>query len=675
MSMNQARREYGGLIDRNKPLNFTFNGKAYSGYEGDTLASALIANDVMLTARSFRYHRPRGIFSAGIEECHALVCVGEDNRREPNVRATQQLLYEGLVASSQNVWPSVKWDLGALTGWLSRFLPTGFYYKTFIWPHWKWYEGLVRRLAGIAPAPEGKDPDRYDKQHAHCDLLIIGGGPSGLAAALSAANSGLRIILVDDQPRFGGSLLWDQSQVEEKAGTDWAHGAIHQLSEMDNITLLSHTTVIAAWDHAYFTAVQHRHNDESGQIAQRLWKIRSRQTILATGAIERPLVFPDNDRPGIMLADSARQYVNRYAARPGNRAVIYTNNDSAYQAALDLHACGITVAAVIDVRDKVLGELPRRIRALGISVYGGHEIVVTRGYFGIRHVELRPDTNHRGDQTGRIRLECDLLCISGGWDPGLRLLSQAGGKLDFDEQLNCFVPRENQPAQAHFFQAAGSANGCFDLATCLVRGHEAGLEAVERLIDEQLSGERPANGTAPTAADSVPAQSTKPHWQSKPPCKGRQWVDHLHDVTSKSIETAAREGFFSVEHLKRYTTTGMAIDQGKTANVNALAILGESSGRPVNDVSTTTFRPPFTPVTLGALAGREVGPRAWPRRLLPLHDWHVEAGGVMEDHSGWQRAAYYPRDGESEARAAESPCLTAHRWASWKSGDPMPPVS
>ena len=649
-----ARLEHGGLIDRDNPLNFTFNGQAYTGFEGDTLASALIANDVSMTARSFRYHRPRGIFSAGCEETQALVCIGEGEFREPNVRATTQLLYEGLSASSQNTSLSLKWDLAALPGWFSRFLPVGFYYKTFMWPHWKWYEGLIRRMASMAPATSGHDPDCYDKQHVHCELLIIGAGPTGLAAALAAAQSGLRVILADDQAEFGGSLLWDQAQVDGTAGTDWVKQTIGKLAELERVTLLQHTTVVAAWDHGYFTAVQKHKTGEHGKISQTLWKIRSVQTILASGAIERPLVFPNNDRPGIMLAAAVRQYINRYAVRPGRRAVIYTNNDSAYLCALDLHARGITVTAVVDAREESQGELARRVRELGITVHAGYEITSTSGYFGIKQIEIRSIGSSGKRNTSHIRIQCGLLCISGGWNPTLHLLSQAGGKLDYNKNLACFMPRDQQPVLARAIHPAGSANGCFDLATCLAQGHEAGCSVVE-----QLTGHHTRIGKAPTADPCLLTVDIRPHWQTLPPYKGRQWVDYLHDITTKSIKTAALEGFVSVEHLKRYTTIGMAADQGKISNVNALAILGESSKREITEVGTTTFRPPFHPVTLGALAGRETGSRAWVRRFLPLHDWHIEAGGVMEDHSGWQRAAYYPRANETEDRAIRREVLSA----------------
>ena len=646
MKTAQMRIPDGGLINRNKKLRFTFNGKMYTGYAGDTLASALLANDVILTARSFRYHRPRGIFSAGIEECSALVSVGEGNSQEPNVRATLQPLYDGLVANSQSGWPSVKYSIGGITGWLSSFLPTGFYYKTFQWPHWKWYEGFVRHMAGIAPTPSGKDPDRYDKQNAHCDLLIVGAGPAGLAAALAASGSGCRIILVDDQPEPGGSLLWDRTQIAEESGVDWVRRIGRQLADMGNVTILSRTTVVAAWDHGYFTATQHFGVDEDRETTQRLWKIRSRRTILATGAIERPLVFPNNDRPGIILADSARQYVNRYAVRPGEEAIIYTNNDSAYHAAVDLHEQGVAVRAIVDVREQPHDEVVCIAREKAIDLYCGYEIVGTRGCFRISGVTLRRQQRGPAPAPELVQLQTDLLCVSGGWNPTVHLLSQAGGSLAYDEETACFAPSKQQPILAATIRAAGSADGVFGLAACLSAGDEAGIHAVEKLTGKRLSGT-----TAPITTIGNWPNRIQPHWHTPPPVKGRQWVDYLHDVTSHSIEVAALEGFTSIEHMKRYTTAGMSCDQGKVGNVNALAILAKETSRCVADAGTTKFRPPYHPVTLGALAGRETGPRAWPMRKLALHDWHIDAGAVMEDHSGWQRAAYYPRNHESEAQA------------------------
>lgn len=649
MTGHSTRLANGGRIDRGKPLRFTFDGRSYSGYKGDTLASALLANDVMLTARSFRYRRPRGIFSAGAEECHALVTVGDGSARVPNVRATLQPLYDGLAAHSQRAWPSLKWDIAALTGWLSRFLPTGFYYKTFMWPHWSWYEGLIRRAAGGASAPSGPDPDRYEKRSVHCDLLIIGAGPAGLSAALAAARSGLRIILVNDQAETGGSLLWSDISVERRSGAYWARKMTRRLEIADHITVLDRTTAVAAWDHGFFTAVQ---DVGTGPVSQVLWKIRSRRTVLASGAIEQPILFPDNDRPGIMLADSARQYLNRYAVRPGRNAVILTNNDSAYRASHDLNASGVRVKAIIDVRQKVPNETARRAREQGIEVLAGHDVTGTRGYLRLKKVAVRPRTvSHNASRTSWI--DADLLCVSGGWNPTLHLFSQAGGKLSYDDTLACFIPKTETSATHESMRPAGAANGVFELSACLRDGHEAGLEAVERLL-----GAHPEEVLPPVAADEEP-YSVQHLATAAPSPNGRQWVDYLHDVTLSSIIVAAREGYRSVEHLKRYTTTGMALDQGKTANLNAITALADACGCAPGTVGTTTFRPPFQPVMLGALVGRETGTRAWPTRRLPLHDWHVKAGGVMEDHSGWLRAAYYQRNGEDEEQCVRREVLAA----------------
>jgi sarcosine oxidase subunit alpha len=649
MNGHSTRLASGGRIDRDKPLRFTFDGRSYSAYEGDTLASALLANGVMLTGRSFRYHRPRGIFSAGAEECHALLTVGTGSARVPNVRATLQPVYHGLAAHSQRAWPSLRWDIGAVTGWFSRFLPTGFYYKTFMWPRWSWYEGLIRHAAGGAPAPGGPDPDRHEKRYAHCDLLIIGAGPAGLSAAVAAARTGLRIILINDQPEAGGSLLWSDASVERRSGPYWARKMIRRLEIEDQITVLDRTMAVAAWDHGLFTAVQDTGSDVVSQV---LWKIRSRRTVLASGAIEQPMLFPDNDRPGIMLADSARQYVNRYAVRPGRDAVVLTNNDSAYRAAHDLNVSGVRVKAIIDIREKVPDETARRAREQGIEILAGHEVAGTRGYLRLKKVAVRPRT-FGGNAPRPSWIEADLLCVSGGWNPTLHLFSQAGGKLRHDETLSCFVPETETSAAHASIRPAGAANGVFELSACLRDGHEAGLEAAEHIL-----GKRPEEGLPPVARDEAPC-SVQPPATVAPSPGGRQWVDHLHDVTLSSITVAAREGYRSVEHLKRYTTTGMALDQGKTANLNAITALADACGCSAGTVGTTTFRPPFHPVTLGALAGREIGTRAWPTRRLPLHDWHVAAGGVMEDHSGWLRAAYYQRNGEDEESSIRREVLAA----------------
>lgn len=580
-----------------------------SGYEGDTLASALMANGVSLVGRSLRYHRPRGVLSAGPEEPNAIVTLGTGPHHEPNVRATTQPLFDGLVASSQNCWPSPHFDLKAVPGAFSRLLPTGFYYKTFKWPHWHWYEGAIRNMAGLGKAPEHPDPDIYDKMNTHCDLLVIGGGLCGLQAAEEASRTGERVILADEQTELGGCLLG------ERDGDSSLLGDIARLSASldgaDNVQVLRRTSVIASYDHNFFTAVETRNQ----RTRQRLWCIRTKEVILATGAIERPLVFPDNDRPGIMLASAVRHYVNRYGVRPGTRAVIFTNSDDAWRTAFDLHDQSIEIAAIVDVRREPDDQLRQEASKRGLRVLNGYAIVGTRGYRRVNAVDVAP-INADGQPGGsRGRISCDLLCMSGGWTPSVHLLSQAGGKLEYDPKRQCFVPSE-LPAG---MKTIGAANGDF-------------------------------------GRDGKSMQLATMAWWQTPSGKGlaglkRQWVDLLHDVTTDDINLAAQEGFTSVEHLKRYTSVGMAIDQGKTSNLNALAILGEATGRDLGDVGTTKFRPPWQPTTLGTMAGRIVGDLATRHRHLPLHNWHLANGGVMESHSGWQRPAFYPIDQETEEEA------------------------
>ncbi|MCG8503688.1 MAG: sarcosine oxidase subunit alpha family protein [Sphingomonadales bacterium] len=628
MTTQAFRLPTGGRIDRSRPLEFTFNGQSLIGYEGDTLASALLANGILLVARSFRYHCPRGIYSAGVEEPHAFVAIGNGATTEPNVRATRQRLFDGLEARSQNGWPSLRFDLGALVGAATRFLPVGFYYKTFMWPSWHWYTGVVRRLAGVAPLPEGGDPDRYDKINAHCDILVVGGGPAGLAAALAAAAAGVCVIIADDQPELGGALLSEPLRERERVDK-----LIRDVEQRPNVTILTSCTVVAAWDDNYFTALEEIDQAGGGAVSQRLWKIRSRKTILATGAIERPLVFPNNDRPGVMLAASARQYVNRYAVRPGNHAVVFTNNDTAWHAAFELHAAGIHIAAIVDVRAAPPDALMEAASNRGIACYPGYEVADTKGRARIRGVTIEK----RGQARDRIRLDCDLLCASGGWSPTLHLYSQAGGRLTYCDQRACFVPA-NAPGS---IRPAGAANGHFAIKDAIDDGRDA--------------------GTVPTSVAKRAAASIEPYWGYTSNARARQWVDLHHDVTLEDVHLAAREGFVSVEHLKRYTTIGMAPDQGKTSNVNALAALGRATGRTPGEVGTTTFRPPFNPIRLGALAGRETGTRIWPLRRLPNHDWHVDAGGLMEDFGGWLRAACYLRPGEDEDAAIHREVIAARR--------------
>ena len=660
MSAQNQRLAEGGRIDRDQRLGFTFNDVRYTGYAGDTLASALLANGVVLVGRSFKYHRPRGILSAGAEEPNALVQLGKGARTEPNLRATQVELYDGLVAESINCWPSVEYDIGAINNRISRVLPAGFYYKTFMWPRnlWMTYEHFIRRAAGLGKAPAAPDPDRYDKMHCHADVLVVGGGPSGLAAALAAGRTGARVILADGQNEFGGALLDGGAEIDGGPALDWVAAAVAELEAMAEVRLLPRATVAGYYDHNYLTIVE-RVTDHLGAAApanlprQRLWKVRAGQVVLATGSVERPLVFADNDRPGIMLASAAATYVNRYAAKPGSRAVVFTNNDSAYRVALDLAEAGIEVAAVVDPRPEPEGPLPARARARGIEILGGQAVVAAHGGGRVAAVEVM-GLNQAGDgvigESRRVR--CDLVCVSGGWNPTVHLFSQSGGRLRYDDALAGFVPGRSVQAE----RSVGAAAGTFALADCLARGFEAGLEAAAEAGFRRKGRSR--------RAPKAPAQEEaplKPFWVvPSTVARGRgtkHFIDLQNDVTVADVALAVREGYRSAEHLKRYTTMGMGTDQGKIGNVTGLAVLSELVDADIPTVGTTTFRPPYTPVGFGLLAGREVGALADPVRKTAIHRWHENRGAAFEDVGQWKRPWYFPRAGESMHDAVNRECL------------------
>lgn len=637
MSMQPFRLANGGLVDRTQTLSFRFDGKDYAGHPGDTLASALLANGARLLGRSFKYHRPRGILSAGSEEPNALVELRSGARREPNTRATIIELFDGLEATSQNRWPSLRFDLLSVNGLAAPALVAGFYYKTFMWPAAFWeklYEPLIRRAAGLGRAAQVADPDHYEKAFAFCDVLVVGGGPAGLSAALAAGRSGARVILCDEDFQLGGRLLTEKREINGCPAADWLAATLAELASLSEVRIMPRTTVFGLYDHGIFGAAE-RVNDHvavppAHQPRQRGWRIYAKHTILASGAIERPIVFPGNDRPGVMLAGSVRAYVNRFGVLPGREVVLFTAGDSGWATARDLVAAGALLSAIVDTRDEVDSAFKAFAERAGALVFAGGTIEATKGGHHLRGVVIR-------DRLGkRTTLACDLLAVSNGWNPALHLTSHQNDKPIWCEEVQAFVPGALPPGLV----AGGSAAGRFSLAEALGDGARLGREAAFELGFSPVSIE-------PILTTDDETSSFRPIWQVTGG-KGKAFVDFQNDVTNKDVELAAREGFRSVEHLKRYTTLGMATDQGKTSNIAGLAIMAEQTGRAICDTGTTVFRPPYTPVAIGALAGHHRGKDFRPVRLAPTHDWSREQGAVFLTTGQWLRARYYPKPGEQD---------------------------
>ncbi len=647
----------GGRIDRATPLDFSFDGRSLQGYAGDTVASALLANGVDVVARSFKYHRPRGIMGVGAAEPNAVLQLGTGASATPNPLATQVELHDALQTRSVNGWPNAERDLFAFAGWFSALMPAGFYYKTFMWPKGLWlhYERYIRRAAGLGRAPTAPDPDRYEKTYAHCDVLVVGGGPAGLAAARTAAESGARVILVDEQNEFGGGLLHGREPIAGAPGADWAAATAAELERLQEVRLLRRATAFGYYDHN-LVAVLERVTDHLPQAPertprQRLWHVRAQQVVLATGALERPLVFGNNDRPGIMLASAVSAYVNRYAVLPGRRAVIFTNNDSAYVTALDLLDAGARVSAVVDVRAAPHGALAERVRGRGVDVLGGCVVTQAIGRRRVTTAELAHVADDLSGLSGPAgSLGCDLLVVSGGWSPAVHLHAQAGGKPRFDEQRACFVP--GAPLQPQ--SCVGACNGTWSLEACLREGEAVGAAAARAAGFE---AQAPRAGAAAARVDAEPLRAL---WRVPAAGLGgraKQFVDLQNDTTAADIELAAREGYRSIEHVKRYTALGFGTDQGKLGNVNGMAILAAALGNEPAATGTTTFRPPYTPVGFGALAGRELGAGFFdPVRKTPMHEWHVAHGAEFENVGQWKRPWYYPRAGESMHDAVDREC-------------------
>ncbi|HEY0767739.1 MAG TPA: sarcosine oxidase subunit alpha family protein [Steroidobacteraceae bacterium] len=666
--MNESlRTEAGGRIDRSRVLHFSFDGRSYTGFAGDTLASALLANGVHLMGRSFKYHRPRGVLASGAEEPNALVAVRRDAARyTPNLRATLVELYEGLAAHSQNRWPNLAFDFGAVNDLLAPFIPAGFYYKTFMWPRRAWqsfYEPRIRAAAGLGRSPTEADPDRYASRYAHCDVLIVGAGPAGLAAAAAAATTGARVMLCDEQNEFGGSLLADDprtaASIEGRPAPQWLRETVAALGSNARVTLLPRTTAFGYFPHNLVglneRLTDHLADPHPDVPRERQWQVRAREVVLATGAIERPLVFPGNDRPGIMLAGAARTWLNRYGVLPGTRAVIVTACDEAYAAALELQQAGVFIASIADVRAADDGPWVATARAAGIPVLARATVLGTGGRRRVNTIRL---AQLEGGEVVVTQIQpCDLVLMCGGFTPSVHLFSQSRGKLLWDEALLAFLP--GTPAER--VRSAGACRGVFALSAALADGAAAGAGAAREATAPARTGVRPSGAGMPPAAGAAASTGGATGFAGALPqparARARAFVDWQNDVTTKDLALATREGFRSIEHIKRYTTTGMATDQGKTSNLNALGIVSRTLGKAIPEVGLTTFRMPYTPVTFGSFAGPARGELFDPVRTTPMHEWARANGAVFEDVALWKRARYFPRGAESMHAAVGRECL------------------
>ncbi|WP_299690296.1 sarcosine oxidase subunit alpha family protein [uncultured Tateyamaria sp.] len=641
----------GRLINTDRAMRFTFNGKVMKGYEGDTLASALLANDQMLVGRSFKYHRPRGIVASGVEEPNALVNLGVEGKFEPNQRATTTELFDGLLATSQNHWPSLEFDVGALNAKLSRFMPAGFYYKTFIHPRPLWkhvYEPFIRQAAGLGQAPKGRDADRYEHFYAFCDVLVVGAGIAGLTAAKSAADSGAKVLIVEQNAHPGGRAPVDGGTVDGLPVDKVVDQLVSELSAMPNVTLRLRTMGAGVYDHGYVLGYERLtdHAPDQPGPRHRLWRIKAGHVITATGAIERPLSFAGNDIPGVMLASAVRDYIVNYGVSPGDRVAVVTNNDDAYRTAIAVKKAGLDVPVILDARVlPVDSPLMAEAKAMGIRVMMGHGVAKVQGGKRVTGVAVCAQA---GEGAVLEEIACDTVAMSGGWSPVVHLWSHCGGKLAWDNDFAMFRPDvDKAPKGADgtgFVRATGAANGHFGLRAVVDDGHVAGGHAAE------ATGHTPKADDAPSgeSVDEAPlAQVWLMPQGAKTSLRAKAWLDYQNDVKVSDVQLAAQEGFESVEHAKRYTTLGMATDQGKLSNINGLAILSDALDQPIPQTGTTTFRPPYTPISMGAIAGEARGDVFQPIRRTPMHDWHDAHGADWEPVGAWRRPYAFVRAGES----------------------------
>ncbi|CUH39053.1 Aminomethyltransferase [Jannaschia seosinensis] len=640
--MSRRLKIGGRLIDRSRPVTFTFDGRELRGYAGDTLASALLANGRMVMGRSFKYHRPRSVVGAGPEEPNALMGVGEGARFEPNRRATLQEVYEGLTARSQNAWPSLGLDIGRMNDYGSRFLPAGFYYKTFIHPRPLWkhvFEPFIRKAAGLGAAPEQADADTYAHRYAYCDTLIAGGGVAGLLAAKAAGEAGERVMLVESRADWGGRSVTDGAEIDGKAADTWVKDILQHLDGMENVVRMSRCEASGVYDHGYVLCTENLtdHTSHKDGPRERLWRVRAGRVVAATGAIERPLSFAGNDVPGVLLASALRDYVVNHAVSMGERTVIVTNNDDAYRTAKVLLKAGLRVPAILDVRSAAGSAIVNEVKAMGVAVHHGRGIAKVHGDDRVTGVSV---CLQAGEGHVMQEIRCDCVAMSGGWSPVVHLWSHCGGKLWWDEVRAMFRPDpDNPPSGADgqgFVTAIGAASGALTTAEVLADAAEAMDTEAPVCVAEEEGPIQPV-WIMPEAAG--------------PKLRTKMWLDFQNDVKVSDVRLAAQEGFESVEHAKRYTTLGMATDQGKLSNINGLAVLADRLDTTIPQVGTTTFRPPYTPVTIGTLAGEARGVVFQPLRRTPMHDWHEAQGAYWEPVGHWRRPYCYPKDGESHDEA------------------------
>ncbi len=639
-----------GLINRNKKISFTFNGKKLFGYEGDTIASALIANGIHLVGRSFKYHRPRGFFGAGVEEPNAKLQVEFNGHSEPNVNATEMELVEGLSATSQNCWPSVNFDIGAINNFLKMFFPAGFYYKTFMWPKSFWYkiyEPFIRKAAGLGVASIEKDKERYEHKFEYCDLLVTGSGPSGLSSAYAAAKNGAKVILAEDKPRFGGTLLTDDISIDNLSGKDWAEKIITELKSMPNVTVKNRSQVFGYYDHNMLVMFErvsdHLEKKSKFTPRQRLWYIRAKETILSTGSIERPIVFGNNDTPGIFLSAAAKEYMKVYGVLVGKKPLIFTNNDSAYETALEFKKNNVE-PIILDTREEHSSELIDEAKSKGIDIRFSHGVIVANGYKKVKSAKIGKLNKDKNSFEKIETVDCDCICVSGFWTPSVHLASQSGNKLKYEEKIDAFIPDKKKQHET----SVGAANGSFTLEESLKNGFENGSNLSAKITDTKTEIAIPnVNEKKYGAHDKFWCMPLPKNENPK------RFVDFQNDVSVSDIEIALREGYRSIEHVKRYTTLGMATDQGRTSNLNGLQLVSNIENKIVPEVGHTTFRPPFTPITIGTIVGREVGMEYMPTRKTPMHEWHEKNNAVFVDAGAWKRPRYYKQGNETLFEASK----------------------